>query len=101
MSNGLKLRVYDSVDEYPLDRYTVVFTGRYRHKTGGMYIYMGTCQKWGEHWRQIDAPSGWAPAIGHKCHLGRRITFEELPEYFQREVMKNYNYLWDLEDVAN
>lgn len=34
------IRCYDNGGK-TCDRYTVVFTGRYRHKTGGSFLYVG------------------------------------------------------------
>lgn len=88
------------------DRYTVIFTGRYRHRTGGQFLVLGMSahpfhpQGVGMHMshaEQIDAPAGWAPAIGRRCHLGRRIPFDELPPDCQRLVLSDYLDLWQLE----
>ena len=88
------------------DRYTVVYTGRYRHKTGGDTIYVGMSsnsfhpQGIGQHGSSRDRIDtnrhGYAPAIGHKCHLGVRIPFEALPVDCQRLVMRDYTDLWEL-----
>lgn len=88
-----------------IDRYTVVFSGRYTHKTGGEHSVLGMSgspfhpQGVGIHssyQEVIDAPSGWAPAIGRKCYLGTRILFDDLPPDCQKFVVEDYLDLWDL-----
>ena len=98
------IRVYDQ--EEAIDRYTVVFTGRYTSKTGGEHWYVGMNarpfhpQGYGQHGGSrdiIDAPNGkWPPAIGRKCHLGKRIEWEDLPPDCQKLVMQDYCNLWDI-----
>src|SRR4051812_11038427 len=47
--------------------------------------------------RQIDVnKAGFAPAIGRKSHLGKRIPFAELPENCRKLVLSDYKELWDL-----
>ena len=67
------------------DRYTVVFTGRYRKRTAGEFLHIGANanpfhpQGIGMHCSsptQID----W-PTYGH---LGKKITFDQLPDDVQR-----------------
>lgn len=101
------VRIYDN-DGESLDRYTCVFTGRYRgHGSNRMWFQyiamngdpfnpqMGICQH-GENQTQIDTNrSGFAPAVGKKCHLGKRIAFKTLPEDCQKIVMRDYCELWD------
>ena len=79
------------------DRYTVVFTGRYRQKTGGEFWYLGMStypfhpQGFGQHGgsqTQIDYPT--------YGHLGKKIKFEQLPEDCQKCVLQTYEDLWDL-----
>ncbi len=101
------VRIYDQPDCG--ERYTVVFTGRYTHKTGGEHWGRGMSEHpfspggIGMHFSypyQVDCGRGkeykWPPAIGRKCHLGRRITFDQLPPDCQKCVMQDYLYLWDL-----
>ena len=91
------IRCYDNGGQ-TADRYTVVFTGRYRHKTGGDFwdLCMSSCpfhpQGIGMHGtsnQQIDRPN--------YGHLGKRIKFDSLPEDCQKAVVQDYKYLWDLE----
>lgn len=81
------VRCYD-YGEDQLDRYTVVFTGRYRHLTAREQCYrsMSSCPchpqgvgMWGSASRDIDYPS-------YK-HLGKKVSFDTLPEECQRVVM--------------
>ena len=69
------VRCYDAGDSV-CDRYTVCFTGRYRHLTGGEFVYLAmSCapfhpQGFGQHgeMRSID-----------RSVLGRKIRFTDLP----------------------
>lgn len=81
------------------DRYTVVFTGHYKHKTGGEHWYVGMSgapfhpQGIGQHGSsrtQVDYPT--------YGHLGKKIKFEDLPEDCQKLVIQDYLYLWDFTD---
>jgi hypothetical protein len=98
------IRVYDNLSE-TLDRFTVVFTGRYRHLTGGEHWVLGMNavpfhpQGIGIHSgfrHSIDTVNGWSVPIGRKNHLGRRITFEALPADCKAFVLDSYRNLWDL-----
>lgn len=92
------VRCYDDGGE-TVDRYTVVFTGRYRHKTGGVFWHLGMNaepyhpQGFGQHGerdRQIDVNKwGFAPPIGRKNHLGKRVSFFELPDDCRKLVIHN------------
>lgn len=109
------VRVYDNEGE-TADRYTVVFTGRYRyrndnqvagrahpvnvlHMSGAPYHPQGVCghAEWDSF---LDCPEGWAPALGRKSpglpQLGRRIAVYDLPHDCQRAVMEDYIALWAL-----
>jgi hypothetical protein len=101
------VRIYD-YGEFG-DRYTCVFTGKYRHNTGGSYWYLGFSAYpfhpqgmgyHGERRRPIDvAPGAWSgPAIGKKSHLGTRIKFEDLPEDGKKFVLQEYLYLFSFTD---
>jgi hypothetical protein len=116
LPNGVPkcVRCYDSGPDGSADRYTVVYTGKYRTlgtkrgeaRTLGNFQYVGMSAspfhpqgfgQHGEHPNQIDVnKSGFAPAIGRKCHLGRRIPFVELPLDCKTLVMRDYRELWGL-----
>lgn len=90
------IRCYDNGGE-TFDRYTVVFTGRYRHKTRGEFLYVGMSesplspQGFGQHGSsrdQIDRPK--------YSHLGKKIAWSALSDECKRVVMNDYCYLWDL-----
>lgn len=104
------VRVYDN-DE-TADRFTVIFTGRYTHKTGKLHFGLGMsadpfcpqgvgmhfsypyqCDTLGKNGRPYEQ---WPPAIGRKCHLGKRIKFSDLPSRCQQLVMSDYCDLWDI-----
>lgn len=115
LPNGLPkcVRCYDNGGE-SADRYTVVYTGKYRtigtkrggERVNGWFQYVGMSAEpfhpqgvgmHGEHPQQIDVnKSGFAPAIGRKCHLGKRIPFVELPLDCKTLVMRDYRELWGL-----
>lgn len=96
------VRVYDFGEEH-CDRYTVVYTGNYRGKGWFQYVGMsaapfhpqGVCQH-GETPNQVDVVKGWPPAMGRKGHLGKRISFNDLPKDCQKVVMRDYMTLWNL-----
>lgn len=116
------LKFYDARDKCPdcggpvlasrkkgtCDRYTVVYTGRYRHKTGGQFMYVGMSERpfhpqgFGQHGFSDNQPdvgaTGFPPAVGD-CVWGgnRRITFEQLPEQCKEMVLADYRSLWDLD----
>jgi hypothetical protein len=116
LPNGLPryVRCYDNGGK-TFDRFTVVFSGNYRSipnrrcraKNGpldfqnvGMsespFHPQGFGQN-GESERQIDVnKSGFAPAMGRKNHLGKRIPFVELPADCQTLVLNDYRTIWGL-----
>lgn len=109
LPNGvpLYLRCYDNGGE-TIDRYTVVFSGKYTHKTGGEYwvVAMNASpfhpQGFGQHMTypyEVDAVGKWGrpPALGRKNHLGKRIAFETLPEDCKKLVLQDYIDLWDID----
>lgn len=101
-------RAYDNGGE-SFDRYTVVFTGRYRHKTSRQCVYVAMSanpfhpQGFGQHGESDIAPDtnkwGFAPTYGRKCGLGTRIRFTDLPPDCQAFVLMDYVDLWDLYPV--
>jgi hypothetical protein len=108
------VRVYDNGGE-TADRYSVVFTGRYEKgtpKDGKWFSYLAMSgspfhpQGIGIHGSTqhqpadtIDGEGGWKwpPAIGRKCHLGKRIRFEDLPEDCRRLTLSDYGEIWGLD----
>lgn len=99
--NGIPryIRCYDNGGE-TADRYTVVYTGNYTHKTNRSFWYVGMSGSpfhplgIGIHgdseFRPIDRPT--------YSHLGKKIKFQDLPEDCQKLVMQDYLYLWDFTD---
>jgi len=121
MPNGIPkfVRCYDNggldADKGTFDRFTVVFTGRYRRrKPDGQFDcwfqHVGMSEfpfssngfgQHGEHQTQIDVNRhGFAPAIGRKNHLGKRIPFDQLPPDCQQLVIDDYRDIWDLNGKA-
>jgi hypothetical protein len=96
------IRCYDNGGK-TVDRYTVVFTGLYRGREGCDYIDMspapfhpdGVCY-YGWKPTVIDAPQGWAPAIGRCNHMGRRIPFRALPPDCRKVVVQDNMEIWQL-----
>lgn len=91
------VRCYDNGGK-TFDRYTVVFTGNYTHKTNRSYLYLGMStnpfhpQGFGQHGEsnsQIDKPA--------YSHLGKKIKFEDLPKDCKECVTETYSDLWGLE----
>lgn len=116
LPNGLPkcVRCYDAGPDGPADRFTVVYTGKYRTlgtkrgeaRTLGSFQYVGMSAlpfhpqgvgQHGESPQQIDVnKSGFAPAIGRKNHLGKRVPFCQLPADCQRLVLSDYRSIWNL-----
>lgn len=107
------VRCYDNGGK-TADRYTVVYTGKYRtigskrggERVNGGFQYVGMSAlpfhpqgfgQHGEHTQQIDVNKwGFAPAMGRSNHLGKRIPFNTLPADCQKLVMRDYRTLWNL-----
>jgi hypothetical protein len=114
MPNGVPkyIRAYDN--GVSADRYTVVYSGKYRTlgtkrgeaRTLGGFQYVGMSAspfhpqgfgQHGENQRQVDVNKwGFAPAMGRKNHLGKRIPFVELPPDCQTLVLRDYRSIWNL-----
>lgn len=120
------VRVYDNggpdVENGSVDRYTVVFSGNYNNlgrsrfsgRTSNIHYYLamsgapfhpqGFCQHGDVEYRCIDTigKNGrgyvWPPAIGRKCHLGKRIRWEDLPKDCQKAAMEDYKDIWDIQE---
>lgn len=94
------IRCYDNGGK-TWDRYTVVYTKKHWYDDGRVYSfgYVGMSsnpfapQGFGQHgesnFQPIDRPS--------YGHLGKKITFAELPEDCQKLVREDYMELWNLE----
>jgi len=101
LPNGVPryIRCYDNGGR-SIDRYTVIFTGHYTHKTGHAFWYLAMNSEpfhplgFGQHgesnYTPIDRP--------RYSHLGKKIKFEDLPEDCQKLVKQDYLYLWDFTD---
>ena len=95
------IRCYEA-DGFILDKYTVVFT---RKRLNGWTQYRALSEhpcnpdgfgQWGEVQGGLDTDkSGFAPAMGRRCHLGKRIPFKALPPDCQELVRADYRELWN------
>jgi len=110
------LRVYDNEGQ-SADRYTVIFTGRaavlrasgiapqhpYLAMSGSPFHPQGFGQHGHTEFQPADTLSAtrrggysWPPAIGRKCHLGRRIPFSALPDDCRTFALRDYTEIWGL-----
>ena len=91
------IRCYDNNGE-SFDRYTVVFTGRYRksHDEGFLYLGMSSDpfhpQGFGQHGETQNQPCD-RPVYSH---LGKKIKFQDLPEDCQKAVLQDYKEIWNI-----
>lgn len=97
------VRCYDNGGR-SMDRYTVVYTGRYKQigvpagqykKNSRYFEYIGMSAhpfqgfgQHGEHTQPIDRPS--------YSHLGKKISFDELPEDCKQCVLQDYKDNWNI-----
>lgn len=90
------VRCYDNGGE-TFDRYTVVFTGHFQKNFPGECYYVGMSehpshpQGFGQHGEakiMIDRPA--------YSHIGKRITFDDLPEDCRKLVLSDYLEIWRL-----
>lgn len=79
------------------DRYTCVFTGRYR-KIGDEHVY-ATLNNFPDHPQGIHMHGFSASVIDRprSKHLGVRVPFENLPDNVQRAIIADYRLIWDLD----
>lgn len=90
------IRCYDNGGA-SIDRYTVVFTGRYTHKTEGEFRYLAMNsapfhpQGFGQHGGTMHTPCD----RPRSSHLGRKIPFAKLPDDCRKLVVSDYCDLWD------
>lgn len=91
------IRCYDKPDVG--DRFTVVFTGHYKGRNGCDYLGMSERpfhpQGIGQH--------GWSESIIDKpqySHLGKKITFNDLPEDCKKLVLSTYKDIWEINNAT-
>lgn len=90
-----KIRCYDNQGR-SFDRYTICFTGNYRHLTGGEFIGLGASE-------HPSHPQGFGQHFSHtaQCdyptygHLGKKVKFESLPVDVQKFIVSDYLSLWN------
>ena len=108
------VRCYDNGGE-TCDRYTVVYSGKagavhypgrgMEYSYRGMSTYPFHPQGFGMWGSTKDKPCdvdrwGFPPALGRKCHLGKRIPFAELPPDCRKLVLQDYREIWNLKGGA-
>lgn len=90
------VRIYKMEVEPSWDEYTVVFTGAAVAKACGGYPFIGMGNSGQlyhgfESTRPVDVNKwGFAPAVGRKNHLGRRLGFTDLNTECQKAVCEEY-----------
>lgn len=95
MPNGTPryIRLYDNQGE-TIDRYTCVFTGRYKGSKG-QKIHLGMSSDpfhpmgVGMHGEGVIDKEGYS-------HLGKKVKFEDMPEQVKKCILQTYTDLWDL-----
>ena len=98
-----KIRVYDNAGK-TMDRYTVVFTGNYnnigkkrgeRHDNWHPVLGMSDNPR---HPQGFCSNSVYPNIIDYPTysHLGKKITFADLPKYCQEVVISDYKDIWQL-----
>lgn len=88
------VRIYDNVNYG--DRYTVVFTGRYNGMSNGAFLSMSSmpCSPLGIGLHgESKAGAIDRPSYGH---LGKKISWADLPKECQDLALHTYKNLWDL-----
>lgn len=92
------IRCYDNGGE-TADRYTVCFTGHYTSKTDGefwnLFMNGSPYHPQGIGMRNSESFQIDRPTYGH---LGKKITFDQLPDDCKRLVLSDYVYLWSITD---
>lgn len=96
MPNGIPryIRCYDNGD-VTADRFTIVFTGRYRKSRNDDFIYLG-CSSDPFHPQGIGQHGFCKSLIDRPAykHLGKPVTFESLPDQVKKAVIASYEDLW-------
>jgi hypothetical protein len=114
------VRIYDNggtdAPDGSIDRYTVVFTRKQAADSASSpafgvrqypYLAMNGApfhpQGFGQHgWSNHQAADTVArsrsrpPAVGRRCHLGKRIEWADLPHDCKRAVWQDYAAIWDI-----
>ena len=105
MPNGIPrwVRIYKAEgQDVSWDEYTAVFTGAACAKACGGHPYMGIGNS-GQYYHGSDNnhaidvnKDGFAPAVGRKNHLGRRVRFEDLNADVQNTIREEYIACWNI-----
>lgn len=96
MSDGKPryVRCYDNGGK-TADRYTIVFTGRYRRTNKDEFLFI-TLSDNPTHPHGVYLHDSSPDRIDYPSyiHLGKRIAFDALPTYHQQLVINEYKELW-------
>ena len=76
------------------ERYTVVFTGLFNLKKPGEYPYLSMSGD-----PSVHGGSSLRHGRPPYEHMGREISFKDLPESGRRMVLEAYQELWGLRDA--
>ena len=100
MPNGLPryVRCYDNGGK-TADRYNIVFTGNFKGREGRCYV-LG-CSALPFHPQGIGSHEDYDHVIDKPSykHLGKKVTFETLPEDVKRCVLQDYCDYWELKNL--
>jgi len=91
------IRIYDNLGK-TIDRYTVIFTGRYRKAYESYQVLIMSDTPWHpQGFCQHDEclPSYDRPNYGH---LGKKISYDDLTIACKNEVLMDYLYYWGYAD---
>ena len=87
------IRIYDNGGE-TFDRYTVVFTGKYR-KRAKEFIYLGMSEN--PHHPQGFCQHGFAQYLIDRptySHLGKPVKYQDLPDDCRISIDNTYESIW-------
>ena len=102
------VRCYDSseADDPSFDTFTVLYTGRAATTTDAYgnraYEYVCLSGHGSVPFRPADTYNPatkkhcFPPAMGRKCHLGRRVPFSAIPYGLQQTVLRDYREIWQI-----
>lgn len=104
LPNGLPkyIRCFDTGDgeDSPIDRYTVIYTGRYAGSHYGQWFYVAMNaapfhpQGFGQHGETPQRCQDGKPNLRER--FGKRINFTDLPADCQKFVMGDYLDIWGI-----
>ena len=91
------VRIYDNGGR-TADRYTVVFCGNYKGRPVGWTLMLHMNSKVGRPGYGISGHQEVRGVPDHPrySHLGKKISFDDLPELCQQATLEDYKDLWRL-----